>query len=234
MLGDDCSNRFALRLLRSHVALRAAVIVALVCALGACESLEGKLALGVGALTAYGAQAPAHEVQQTYYLGVFDPQSQVEPTVYRVRLHGQASAINTVNFASGWLPSIAVDSLGTSIKWDETNGRVQIVPKGQNAGSETDGFQTGRRLVVFGPEGFRESPADQRLVVYMGSSPEQYFSAVNEAFGIVADAKQTPESKTAKSALSQEMLDILQQISAERRSLDQLNLEQTVALPKVE
>lgn len=200
--------------------------------LTACDTLEGKIALGVGAVTAYGAQAPSHEVQQTYFLGVFDPQSQVEPTVYRVRLHGQASAINTVNFASGWLPSIAVDSLGTSVQWDKEAGRVKIIPKGQNAGSQTDGFQTGRRLVIFGPEGFREAPADHRLVVYMGSSPEEYFNAVNEALGVVADASQTPEDGGAKTDLQRELLDIVQQVSAERRKLDQLNLRRAVALPE--
>ena len=42
---------------------------------------------------------------------------------------------------------------------------------------------SGRRLMMFGPEGFREAPRNHRLVVVMGSSPEKFFSAVDEALG---------------------------------------------------
>ena len=49
---------------------------------------------------------------------------------------------------------------------------------------------TGRRLVMFGPEGFREAPKDHRLVVVMGSNPDAFFSAVDEALGVVASVTQ--------------------------------------------
>lgn len=44
-----------------------------------------------------------------------------------------------------------------------------------------DGFTIGRRLVLFGPEGFRESPANHRLVILMGTSPEDFFQAASGA-----------------------------------------------------
>lgn len=199
--------------------------------LGGCESLEGNIALGAAGITALGAQTPSHEVQQTYYLGVFDPQSQVEPTVYRVRLHGQSSLISSVNFASGWLPSIAVDNLGTSIKWDKDAGRISITPKGEGDLNQPDGFKTGRRLVVFGPEGFREAPADHRLVVFMGSSPEAYFNSVNEALGVVASVTQTPEDLQANDAFQRQILDVYRLTTEEHRRLERLNLELLRRLP---
>lgn len=216
------------------ISIRSALFGVLLLGVAGCDSLEGKMALGVTALTAYGAQTPVHEVQQTYYLGVFDPQSQVDPTVYRVRLHGQASAINTVNFRSGWLPSMAVDSLGTTVKWDETSGQIKIVPRDQDGGASGAGFKTGRRLVAFGPEGFRESPGNERLVVYMGSSPEEYFNAVNEAFSTVASATQPTQADPDTTKFNQDIIGILNQVSVERQHLDALNLERTVALPKDE
>jgi len=40
---------------------------------------------------------------------------------------------------------------------------------------------------MFGPEGFRESPADHRLVVVMGSSPQAFFQAIDQTLGAVAE-----------------------------------------------
>lgn len=50
--------------------------------------------------TLLGARTPANEIEQIYYLGVFDPQEQLEPMVYRVRVHGQASPISGMKFGS--------------------------------------------------------------------------------------------------------------------------------------
>jgi len=157
-------------------------------------TLTEKVASGVIGVTAVGASIPSHEIQQTYYLGVFDPTDQLNPTVYRVRLRGQASIINQVKFASGWLPSVAVDSLGTRIEMPDTDGngdrdKIEIVRGKDN---EVSNLATGRRLMLFGPEGFREAPADHRLVIAMGSDPQAYFNKVNEAMAVVADASQTP------------------------------------------
>jgi len=45
---------------------------------------------------------------------------------------------------------------------------------------KSSALQAGRRLVLFGPEGFREAPRDQRLVIIMGTDPSKYFAAVNK------------------------------------------------------
>ena len=48
---------------------------------------------GTLGLTLVGAVTPSHEIQQIYYLGAFDPQGQVPPTVYRIRVHGKRFAM---------------------------------------------------------------------------------------------------------------------------------------------
>lgn len=182
-----------------------------------CLSTEEGLVVGAAGLTAFGAQSPSHEVQQTYYLGIFDPQEQLEPTVYRVRLIGQASMLNRVNFASGWLPAQAVDNLGTKVEIDKKTGRVSVHPNAHGGtGGDEGGFETGRRLIIFGPEGFRESPGNHRLVIAMGSNPDEYFRMVSEAMAVVADVTQTPEDTEARSQLQQEILTKLRAISLDQ------------------
>jgi hypothetical protein len=126
--------------------------------LSACGSPEKTAGLLVG-VTALGAQAPANEIQQTYYLGVFDPEEQVEPTVYRVRVHGQASFISFAKFASGWVPAEVADSLSSSISFNKETNAVTIDENGAKKS-----FKTGRRMVVFGPEpSWRKRSAPERL-----------------------------------------------------------------------
>jgi hypothetical protein len=55
-----------------------------------CNSLPLNFALGTGIATGLGAMTPGHEIEQIYYLGSFDPQEQVPPALYRVRVRGQA------------------------------------------------------------------------------------------------------------------------------------------------
>src|SRR5207245_550280 len=50
------------------------------------------------------AVTPTHELEQIYYLGVFDPDEQLPRSVYRLRVHGQSSPLNATRFASGWVP----------------------------------------------------------------------------------------------------------------------------------
>jgi hypothetical protein len=45
--------------------------------------------------------------------------------------------------------------------------------------------------MLFGPEGFREAPANHRLVIVMGSDPSAFFQGVDQALGIVAQATQS-------------------------------------------
>jgi len=177
-------------------------VLAMAAATSACGNLTTieEVVLGTTAGAVYGGRSPAHEIQQTYYLGVFDPQEQLPPTVYRVRLHGQANALSFVKFASGWLPAATVDSLGTTIKWNTTKpnttaGQVQGPTIGPADGPADNGEKPGsifkgRRLVLFGPEGFREAPDAHRLVIAMGTDPQAYFDASNQAMGVIAQALQ--------------------------------------------
>lgn len=133
--------------------------------------------------TAFVAGSPAQEIEQIYYLGVFDPQEQVPPTVYRIRVHGQASFISNMRFGSGWVPAGLIDSLGTNIGFND--GSISI---DQESSDKLSSIQTGRRLVLFGPEGFREAPEGHRLVIVMGSSPEEFFNAIDRSLGVVNQA----------------------------------------------
>ncbi len=192
--------------------------------LGGCETLEGTVALGLAGATAGGARTPSHEIEQTYYLGVFDPQSQVEPTVYRVRLHGQASFLNAVQFASGWLPSIAVDSIGTRIAMDKETGLLKVERDSENGEDAPAAFQTSRRLVVFGPEGFREAPADQRLVVAMGANPDAFFQQAKEALQVVAAVTQTPSDDAGAIDFKNTLLRLRTLLAEDRAEITEIQL----------
>lgn len=135
--------------------------------------------LGAGA-TGYFAQAPANEIEQIYYLGVFDPQEQVPPTIYRVTVRGQASALSQMKFGSGWVHASLIDSLQTRAAHDEHGDIVT-----SSSGDTKPGIETGRRLMLFGPEGFREAPKDHRLVIVMGSSPDKFFNAMDQSLQYV-------------------------------------------------
>lgn len=154
-------------------------------ALPGCNSLQGNVTIGAVGATALGSSMVTHEVEQIYYFGVFDPQDQVPPEVYRVRVHGQASAISFAKFASGWVPASVIDSLSSHVGFDKDSAVAKV------SGAPDDSkatLQTGRRLVMFGPEGFREAPKDHRLVVVMGSDPSAFFSAIDQSLGLVAEA----------------------------------------------
>jgi hypothetical protein len=180
----------------------------------ACGSVEETAGLITG-VTALGAQAPSSEIQQTYYLGVFDPQEQLQPTVYRVRVHGQASFLSFAHFASGWVPAEVTDTLSTSFTFDKGNKRFAV-----NKPDDVDAsFKTGRRLIIFGPEGFRESPANYRLAIAMGTSPETYFSAINEALGSIAFAKQGSANDLT---LQRDLFEALEVIDDEQKRLTRL------------
>ncbi|MCZ6772113.1 MAG: hypothetical protein O7G83_09035 [Proteobacteria bacterium] len=184
-----------------------------------CDSLQGNITLGVVGATVVGGQAPTHEIEQIYYLGVFDPQDQLPPQVYRVRVHGQSSFLNATKFASGWVPADVIDSLGTSIGFNKKSGRIEIT-KGDK--DELSKLKTGRRLVMFGPEGFREAPAGHRLVVVMGASPEAFFGAIDETLGIVAQAMQQASQGEKTAELDRKLFEALTRMKSERERLDRL------------
>jgi len=207
----------------------AAVTAALCLAQAGCGTLtlEQNVAAGALGTTLLGARTPAQEIEQIYYLGVFDPQEQVPPTVYRVRVHGQASLISGMKFASGWVHANLIDSLGSHIEFDKDGGRVSIT-KGSK--DELAALQTGRRLILFGPEGFREAPKDHRLVIVMGSSPDKYFEALDKSLGVVSEVM----AEQRNTGINKLLLEALAKAKGERDRLDQLakDIENDVPQPK--
>ncbi len=181
-------------------------------------------ALGVGVGTATGAYSPNNEIEQIYYLGVFDPQEQVPPSVYRVRVHGQASFISSTKFASGWVRADLIDSLGTEVSWDRDKGGITINKAGENTLSS---ITPERRMMLFGPEGFREAPKDHRLVLVMGASPQDYFEAIDSVLGSVSQT----QAELRNSSLNSLLFEALTQVKAERDSLAQLNRDVDADLP---
>jgi hypothetical protein len=162
-----------------------ALLLACSLVLSGCASVTARNSAGAVASVVVGGHLPSSSIRQVYYLGVFDPREQLPPTIYRVRVQGQASALALAKFASGWVRAELVDSL---------SGQVPLPgdhPGGDTTQVELDkGALGGRRLVMFGPEGFREAPRNHRLVIVMGANPEGFFSAVDQALGVVAQVTQ--------------------------------------------
>jgi len=67
------------------VAQRALMVLALLGLSSGCSSTRDIIAAGIGGV-AFLAHSPNNEIEQIYYLGVFDPQEQVPPTVFLSRL----------------------------------------------------------------------------------------------------------------------------------------------------
>lgn len=151
---------------------------------------------------ATGSQSPMSEMEQTYYLGAYDPTGQLPPQIYRIRVRGQAS-LGTTQFASGWVPAQVMDTLST------TNG-FAADSTGYGAASDAT-FLQGRKLVVFGPEGFREVPASHRLVMVMGNNPDDIFRAASEALGQISQAEVVMEQRTLDSRLFRELSALLKE-----------------------
>ena len=156
-----------------------------------CKTTE-QVITGAAAL----AIAPSNEIEQIFYLGVFDPQEQIPQTIYRIRIHGQASALNSMKFGSGWVKSELVDSL-TSQKQIVAQAK-SLQGDGSAVFNEMLDSSVQRKLIALGPEGFRISPKDHRLVVVMGASPDAFFSAVDNVAGQKARMQNT--------AISQELV----------------------------
>ena len=171
-----------------------------------CTSTE-KAFTGMAAL----AIAPSNEIEQIFYLGVFDPQEQIPQTIYRIRIHGQASALNSMKFGSGWVKSELVDSL---------TSQQQIIAQakslkgdGNPVFNELLDTSVQRKLIALGPEGFRISPKDHRLVVVMGASPDAFFSAVDNVTG--------QKARMQNNSISQELVRYLFDNLADINSLQE-------------
>lgn len=175
------------------------LVLPLVAALSSgCNSVPQNIALGAVIGTGVGAVIPGHDIEQVYYLGSFDFQEQVPPALYRVRVRGQASIISWMRFGSGWVPADLIDSLGSSVEINKKDGKITMTKAGQD---ELSKLTIGRRLMQFGPEGFRAVPKDHRLVILMGSSPEGFFNAMDKALGAVSQAQLDQDSRTLNGLL---------------------------------
>tara|TARA_R110002049_G_scaffold193364_6_gene362233 strand:- start:12916 stop:13542 length:627 start_codon:yes stop_codon:yes gene_type:complete len=178
--------------------------------LAGCANLN--VAQEAGVVTALGGRSPSNEIQQIYYLGVFDPREQVPPTIYRVRVVGQAATLSNTSFASGWVPASIADSLSGQIGFD-TNGQAAA-----GNGSIAHSILEGRSLMAFGPEGFRKAPRDHRLVIVMGANPEAYFSSVDKTLGTIGAVRDAKENNV----LARRLLGALTDLRQEEAELDEI------------
>lgn len=183
----------------------ATAVIALSCS-GCHEPLLTTGAVVVGA-TYLGVQAPTTDLQQVYYVGIFDPQGQLPPMVYRFSVKGQASFWSSTQFASGWVQAAMVDSLNESMEFDK-DGRLVVRDRDDTAIP----FQTGRRLIMFGPEGFRESPKDHRLVIVMGSSPDKYFEEIGKQMRLLSGEAQSADERARGESMKVALHDLNQQL----------------------
>jgi len=197
---------------------------ALSLALAACDSKTGNITLGALGITALGASSASSEIEQIYYVGIFDPQGQLDPQMYRIRVHGQASLLGFTKFASGWVPASVVDSLSSNIGFNDKSNQVTVTPA---TGSTQDAIQAHRKLIMFGPEGFRESPKDHRLAIAMGSNPEAFFDALNTSLG---DATKLLAAKR-NDGLMRGLFEELVKLKAESGRLDDFARDLATELP---
>ncbi len=149
---------------------------------------------------------PSFDLEQTYYLGSFDPASQLPPTLYRIRVRGQSSLLNQTKFASSWVPAEVVDALTGSASLDVKSGSITINKDSGNPGFNVN--ESGRRLMQFGPEGFRSAPKGHRLVILMGASPETVEQAFASALGTVALAANGASGSAVDREALQALLDM--------------------------
>lgn len=182
-------------------ALTCAITLALVAiaAAAGCGTAWPYVGGAVGA-TVLGGSAPTQELDQIYYVGMFDPMEQVPPSVYRITVRGQGSFISNVKFASGWVPAVLADSLGSSIGFN-ADGKLGITQPGADDMSK---LKLGRRMVMFGPEGFMEAPADHRLCIVMGGDPSAFFNAISAGLGEVARVQREENTSAASLGIMQE------------------------------
>lgn len=190
---------------------RVSLVLAACVPVGGCNTPWPYIGAAAGAAIV-GGQAPTNEIHQVYYLGVFDPQEQLPPTVYRITVHGQGSFISRTKFASGWVPASVVDTLNEKIGIDD-DGTLKV--EAADA-SGVAGIKTGRALMMFGPEGFREAPRDHRLVIVMGSNPSAFFKAVGETLGAVGEGRQERAQEKARVVILEELIRMRDQRDALR------------------
>lgn len=206
-------NRIQLSLLLLKVILSTLLFL---CLCSGCSSGSETTALvgGITGGTALGGQSPAHEIEQIYYLGVLDPMEQTPSAIFRLTVRGQSSLISLTRFASGWAPAVLVDSLNTNLSFS----KQRVVASSKEEQAALSEIETGRRLILFGPEGYREAPRNHRLVLVMSGNPEKYFNALGETLGTIADV----QVKKLDAEFHREVLRSLVQVRDEQKRLETL------------
>jgi hypothetical protein len=184
-----------------------------------CANDAANVALGVGVVTVVGGAMPSNEIEQIYYLGVFDPVEQMPQTIYRVTVRGQASSFSNMKFATGWVPASLIDSLNSDVSM-VMRGDAARVELRKGDGDTIAYMETGRRFYLFGPEGFREAPKAHRLALVMGATPEAFFQAVDQVLGTVAGA----EASKLTDAERKRILETMLQLGQHREALKDLQL----------
>jgi hypothetical protein len=204
----------------------AGVLATLPLLLIGCATPAQTAGLAIAGVAVVGSTALTDEIEQIYYLGIFDPLEQLPPTIYRVTVRGQASFLSGTDFATGWVPAPLIDSLSSSLKKTGEAGHSRFGFEAADTNAEVR-LDPGRRLMLFGPEGFREAPRDYRLCIVMGADPKKFFEAVDQALG---DMSQVSVEK-GNTAIKTEMLGLYQRIAKTTERIDAVTAEvrQTLA-----
>src|SRR3990170_1976263 len=131
-------------LIRSALRVVPFILVGVLAA--SCDPMTRAIVGGSVGTTLLGARSPTHEIEQIYYLGVFDPREQLPEAIYRVTVKGQASFISFTRFASGWVPAAVIDSLGGKVHLNTQTGSSDAVTITRPDAQALSDLQTGRRL----------------------------------------------------------------------------------------
>lgn len=132
----------------AHTCAVRLLLVSTFCFCSGCEAAAG-WAVGAAAVTVVGAQTPSQSIEQTYYVGVFDPKEQIPPALYRLTVRGQASADgcssrsdSDSNFA--YRREIAVTSrdLGVRLFWCQCTALARYSLTGNSRCSTESPFVT--------------------------------------------------------------------------------------------
>jgi hypothetical protein len=133
--------------------------------------------------------------------------------------------MNRTKFASGWVRAELIDSLGTRAAFKDGEEQASVSGDGAAVGE----LGSGRRMVMFGPEGFREAPRDHRLVMVMGADPSAFFAAMDDVLGTVAEVEVERESSKAGKELMARMERLRQTRDRVQAVMDDLNADITAA-----
>jgi hypothetical protein len=213
--------------MKLHTMLKcSALVLSITSLLTGCATPEQTVGAVAGGVVLSGAQAPTHEVEQIYYLGMFDPEEQLPPSIYRITVRGQSSFLNTTRFASGWVPAKFIDSLSGQLSLDaNANNATSITaPDTQHEVQ----LKAGRRLVMFGPEGFREAPREHRLVLVMGADPSKFFDALDQTLGDISSVRYEQNN----ALIREQLFSAYQTVRSAKEGLREFQLEMSEELPK--